>query len=66
MSMHCSMASKQFASGAAQNKAPNDERYAMPGFESHGYHDDRGRLKFRKPIVYIIKQILLKYLYLYS
>ena len=45
--IHCSMASKQFASGAAQNKAPTDERDAMLGFESHGFYHDRGKLKFR-------------------
>ena len=47
MSIHYSMASKQFASGAAQNKAPTDERDAMLAFESHGFYHDRGKLKFR-------------------
>ena len=45
--IHCSMASKQFASGAAQNKAPTDERDAMLGFESHGFYHDRGKFKSR-------------------
>ena len=53
------MASKQFASGAAQNKAPTDERDAMLGFESHGFYHDRGKLNFRLLIVCII---IFKYL----
>ena len=40
------MASKQFASGTAQNKAPHNEREAMLGFETHGFHHDRGKWRF--------------------